>query len=404
MSFELLEYVKKFGFALIVGFGFFVQPFLTFLVILFSAFLSRDRTLRGMPLVLIVGALYLSLVNVTKLPESDLVNYLAVFNSARQLDLASYLIINYREPLYYLSLYGFANLPSVDGRLYVFLSTFFPYVLWGLAVLRLGGALNLERRAMLSLLTFLLFFAQIFSLSAHLCRQFLASSLVMLFLVEHAISGRRLWGVGFLGAMMHYSALPFLLLCFVRPIRRVSAGVSMLIHAFALLVFYALVVKISPLFLNVPLIGIVFNRLSNGQGAQLESLDLMALIMAASMLLMSVLDLIRSGVVGSDVRRWNILLCIVVVSVTVVLASVQSTLSEIALRYFFYLYFLMGLALVFWMKGWLFIRLGMYGVALLSIPMFFYKVSHGAWTYASVHSLLFDPLWSLWVYMKSEYV
>lgn len=401
---ELPKLVEKVGLTLIIGLGFVIQPFWTFLVVLVLAWLSKDRSDRGGQIVLIVGAFYLSLVNLTKLPESDLVNYLQVFNSAQQLDLASYLILNAREPLYYVSLYWLANLPNADGRLYVFLSTLLPYLLWGSAVLRLGRALHLERRAILSLLTFLLFFGQLFSLSAHLCRQFLASSLVMVFLADHAISGRRRWGIGLLGAMMHYSALPLLLLCFVRPLRRFSGGVSVLFHAFALLFSYALVSRIAPLLLGVPLIGIVFNRLANGQGAQLESLDFMALTFAASMLFISMLDLIRGGIVVPNVRGWNILLCIVVVSVAVVLASVQPSLSEIALRYFFYLYFLMGLALPFWMARWLLIRWTVHGLALFSVPLFFHKISHGEWTYASIQFLLFEPAWSLWACMKSVYI
>lgn len=399
-----LQCVTKIGLTLFVGLGFLAQPFLTFIVVLLLAWLSKDRNDRGLLAVIIVGALYLSLVNLTKLPESDMVNYLEVFDNAQQLDLTSYLLLNAREPLYYVSLYGLANLPNVDGRLYIFLSTFFPYFLLGSAVLRLGVALHLERRAILALLVFLLFFGQLFSLSAHLCRQFLASSLVMVFLADYSISGRRRWGVGLLGVMMHYSALPLLLLCFVRPLRRFSSGVSVLFHAFALLSFYALVSKVAPLFLGVPLIGIVFNRLANGEGAQLDTLDLTALIFAASMLFMSLLDLIRGGTVVPRVKGWNVLLCIVVVSVAVVLASVQPSLSEIALRYFFYLYFLLGLALVFWMARWFLVRWGVYGLALFALPLFFYKVSYGRWAYAPIHSLLFDPAWSLWAYMKSAYI
>ncbi|MBI3382863.1 MAG: hypothetical protein HY019_12730 [Aquabacterium sp.] len=399
-----LQCVTKIGLTLVVGLGFLAQPFLTFIVVLLLALLSKDRNDRGLLVVIIVGALYLSLVNLTKLPESDMVNYLEVFDNAQQLDLTSYLLLNAREPLYYVSLYGLANLPNVDGRLYIFMSTFFPYFLLGSAVLRLGVALHLERRAILSLLVFLLFFGQLFSLSAHLCRQFLASSLVMVFLVDYSISGRRRWGIGLLGVMMHYSALPLLLLCFVRPLRRFSSGVSVLFHAFVLLSFYALVSKVAPLLLGVPLIGIVFNRLANGEGAQLDALDLTALIFAASMLFMSLLDLIRGGAFVPRVKGWSVLLCIVVVSVAVVLASVQPSLSEIALRYFFYLYFLLGLALAFWMARWLLVRWGVYGLALFALPLFFYKVSHGRWAYAPIQSLLFDPAWSLWAYMKSAYI
>lgn len=381
--------------------AFVLQPAQSLALALLLAWCRPQAGPHGLGVVLLLGAMYLALVNVTKRPESDLATYLEAFEYAQHLDLGPFLLLNTREPLYYVSLYGLANLPGVDGRIYVFLSTLLPYLLFGTAVLRIGVALRLERRSLLSLLLFLLFFGQLFSLSAHLFRQFLAASLAMLFLADHAVTSRRRWGLALFGMMVHYSAMPLMLLSLLQPLRRYSGVLSVLFHMVTLMVIYGLAVQVAPLLLDVPVLGMMFQRIASGEGAELDPLTLPALATAALFLVISFYSLARTSGSALGAQDWSVLLCTVTVCVIVLVSSAQPTLSEIATRYFFYLYFLIGLVLPFLMMRVPLSRCAVHGLALLSVPLFFYKLAHGEWTFAPVSSLIFEPMWMLWSHQSS---
>lgn len=384
----------------VVGVCFVIQPAMTLALAVLLVW-CQPATRGSLPGLLLLGALYLALVNVTKQPESDLVNYLESFDEAQRLDLGTFLRLNAREPLYYLSLFGLAKLPGVDGRVYVFLSTLLPYLVFGAAVLRLGSALRLERRAQLSLLVLFLFFPQLFSLSAHLLRQFLASTLLILFLADQAVTGRRRWSLGLLGMLVHYSSIPLFLLSLLQPLKRFSAVVSVLFYALSLVVLYALAVQVAPLLLDVPTLGIIFQRLDNGEGATLDPLTLPTLSTAVLFLAFAVFCLARTGGRMLGAQDWSVMLCTTTLCMVVLISSVKPTLSEISVRYFFYMYFFMGLLLPFLIARQPRSRWAVHALAMLSVPLFFYKLASGVWTFAPLLELLFDPAWMLWSHLDS---
>lgn len=382
------------------GIAFLIQPALTLLLVFLLAW-AYPAVKSGPSSVLLLGALYLALINVTKLPESDLAVYLQSFDDAKSLSLGAFLLLYAREPLYYVSLYGLASVSGLDGRTYVFLSTFIPYLVFGTAVLRMGVAMQINRRALLSLLVFLLFFGQLFSLSGHLLRQFLASSLVMLFLSAYAVAGRRRLGLGLLGMMVHYSSMPLILLSFLKAPKRYSASVTLLLQTLILMALYAIAVYVAPYFTELPVLGMVFQRLANGEGAELDPLSLSALGTAAMVLVISLFSFARTNAKELSAGDETVLLCTILVCVIVLTASTQPMLSEIATRYFLYLYFLIGLVLVILMARVPISRLAVHMLAVLSVPLFFYKLVYGEWNFAPLDSLLFDPAWMLWGYLSN---
>jgi hypothetical protein len=400
-SYELRD---QSGIWLLVGMAFLVQPFLVLTVFVIYTSLKSLNNSRGLWGVLFLGSLYLALINVTKIPESDMANYLLSFLDAQQVDLSSYLQLYPREPFYYFLLFGLANFPGIDGRVYVFLSTLAPYLIYGTAVLRLGKFLKVENKAMLSLLIFILFLPQLFSISAHLHRQFLASSLVMLFLAEQAITGKRRWAIGLFGMMIHYSSLFVPLLSFLKPLKRYGGIISVVLHALILLIFYSIALKIAPHLIEMPVLGIVFQRLVDAEGAELDPLTLLPLLTAAFLLLGSFFILAEQQKHHFNVQAWPLMVCTSIICVIVLVSSLQSTLTEIAVRYFFYLYFLIGLVLVFFMYRAPISRYAVYILSFLFVPFFFYKVSFGEWTFAPLSMLLFEPAWELWSYQRSSYM
>ena len=202
--------------------------------------------------------------------------------------------------------------------------------------------------------------------------------------------------------LMHYSSMPFFLLSLLQPHKRYSSILSLLFHALTLVLVYALAVQVAPLFLDVPVLGMVFQRLVNGEGAQLDPLTLPVLGTAVLYLAVSLFSLARTSGRKLGAQDWTVMLCTVTVCVVVLMTSVQPTLSEIAVRYYFYLYFLMGLVLPFLMVRVPLSRWGVHALALLSVPLFFYKLASGEWTFAPLIALLFEPAWMLWGHLASS--
>lgn len=378
-----------------VGIAFLLQPSLTLASALFLAW-SQPSGKPSLVGVLVLGALYIALVNVTKLPENDLAAYFEAVKDAKTLNLSTFLLLHTREPLYYVVLYGLTNLTDLDGRAYIFLSSLVSYLVFGTAVLRLGRALKLQRRSILSLLIFLFFFTFLFNLSAHLLRQFLAASLLMLFLADHAVTGRRRWGLGLLGVMIHYSSLPLLLLSLVKPFKRFSGLSSFWLHVLVLLVIYLLMILAAPLLVDLPLLGIVFQRIASGEEGGQESLTMPILCMAAFFMVISLYSLVHTTTQAFGVQDRTVHFCMITVCGIVLMYGAQPSISEIPLRYFFYVYFLMFLTLVFLMARVPITSVFVHLMALLSIPLFFYNLAFGQWTFAPVLSILFGPAWILW--------
>lgn len=379
-------------------FAFYVQPFLT-LLILFSIVSTRKIiNIKQLSAVLFFAVLYISLVNTSKYPESDLENYVQAFLSAREMDLVEYLIIYNRELLYYLSLYLFALIPWSGIHSYIFFSTLLPYLIFGAALLRLGKSIGLDSHLILRLIISFIFFPQLFSLSGHLLRQFLAAALLMLFLSDFVVVGVRKWGVAFLGGLMHYSAVALLFLAIARPLRNFSPILNLHLYSLLIPLVYMAAVLAAPVFLDFPVLGVIAGRISSGEGHDLESLGLPAVFMAIILGLLSFYGLIFKKFWREDGRAWLVYFISSVVVVLVLAASANASLSEIALRYFFYLYFLIGLVVLLLCPTSKRLRFLVKLSPFLALPYYFYKLGYGEWAYAPVGQLIFGPSWILWGY------
>jgi hypothetical protein len=218
----------------------------------------------------------------------------------------------------------------------------------------------------------------------------------MLFLADHAVTGRRRWGLGLVGVMIHYSSLPLLLLSLVQPYKRFSGLSSFWLHALVVLLIYVLTILVAPLLVDLPILGIVFQRIASGEEGELDSLTMPILCMAAFFMAMSLYSLVNITALPFGVRDWTVQFCMITVCGIVLMYGVHPSVSEIPLRYFFYVYFLIFLILVFLMVRVPITSVIVHLMALLSIPLFFYNIAFGQWKFAPVLSILFGPAWILW--------
>lgn len=377
---------------------FVLQPFLTLFLMVFLGLTKGFTSRKFVYLIAFLGSCYLGLINTTKLPDSDLLNYLDWYRTAQNFPLVDYLIINFREPLYFVSLYGIANIPSSSPQLFIFFSTLVSYFIFLIAIIRTSIHLGLREKLIIGLILLFLFFAPLFSLSAHLMRQFLAATIVVLFLSEYIISGKRKWLILFLAVLVHYSSIIFIPIVFLKKIRMFSYNISLVLCLTALALMYFIAKGATPLFADIPVLGFVFDRISAEDGAELEALSLSAISFAFISAFISFLNMryIRRPVACDEL--WVINIGVIVIVVIALLANMQTQLSEIAHRFFFYLYFLLGLTLPMYMASRKNSARFLLTVLLIAIPFFVYKLQFGEWEYAPLNTLLFAPSWLLWPY------
>jgi hypothetical protein len=384
--------------ATIVLLLFVLQPFLTLLLMVFLGLTKELTSRKFVYLIAFMGSCYLGLINTTKLPDSDLLNYLDWYRVAQNLHLVDYLTINPREPLYFISLYGIANLPFSSPQLFIFFSTLVSYFIFLIAIIRTSIHLGLREKLIIGLIILFLFFAPLFSLSAHLMRQFLAGTIIVLFFSEYIISGKRKWLILLSAVLVHYSSIIFIPIVFLKKIRMFSSSISLVLCISALALMYFISKGTAHLFNNIPVLGFVLDRISAEDGAELGALSLQAILMALISAFISFLNIrcIRRPYASHEL--WVINLSVIAIVVIALFANIQTQLSEIALRFFFYIYFLLGLSLPIYMASRKSSARFLPVILLIEILFFAYKLQFGEWVYAPLNILLFAPSWLLWPY------
>jgi hypothetical protein len=156
------------------------------------------------------------------------------------------------------------------------------------------------------------------------------------------------------------------------------------------------------LFADAPVLGFVFQRVAAEGGAELGHLSVASIFFTIVMLTLSIsnlMDLSRvQNIEPASIRRWRISAVVIILGVIVLVANLLDETTEIALRYFFYMYFFMGLVFpIFAARHRKYIIL-VIPLLILWIPIFFYNLQFGIWSYSSMFNLMFLPSWDLWSY------
>ncbi len=378
---------------------FLLQPFLSFLLLLFIGLTKKKITSKFIFLVSLVGSCYLGLINTTKLPESDLLNYIDWYASAQESSVQEYILLNSREPLYFIGLYGIANSPVSSEKFFIFLSTVLSYYIFLYAIVKLSICVKLNFKSPVGLVILFILFAPMVSLSAHFMRQFLAGSLVVLFFSEYVTTNKKKWLILLFAILIHYSSILFVPIALARKIGKFSIGISLILNLAFLPVAYVLSKYAAPIFNDFPILGLVFNRVAAEDGAELGSLSAVAVVFSMFIIIIAIANIRALYRSGGNNAVWCINVAVLVIGLTSVVANTQPQLTEIATRFFFYLYFLSGLVLPIHLS----FRKNSVGILTMAliivIPFFVYKLAYGEWTYSPLIDLAIAPSWVLWSHL-----
>jgi hypothetical protein len=192
--------------------SFLIFPFWTILgnAILFSKIKNKKL---GIRVLIIMISLFLALVNSTKQLESDLLVYSEIFDSVKDQNLLTFLILAGKEQLYAFFTYLTYHLTFGNFSAHIFLLTAISYTLYLNSIRRICEKFHLLPLVMASSILFASFFPQLFSLSAHINRQFFATSLILYILSIVISRGVRRRIYALLGPLIHSTVVvisPFL--------------------------------------------------------------------------------------------------------------------------------------------------------------------------------------------------
>lgn len=342
----------------------------------------------------ILGAAYLGLINTTKIPDSDLAVYLDWYALAQDLNLIEYLGLFTREPLYYAWMYLVSKVSNGNEAAFTFFSTVVTYTLILHNVARISRHFALSNRVTVLLLVTFIFFGPLFSLSAHLMRQFFAAALVLTFYTAWIVTGKRQWWILIGALFVHYSAVLFILFAAIKMPRKFRPALSLVLMTVLLAVVFVFVRKVSSAMVNMPLFGMIFSRIASDEGHDIGHLSISALAFVASIAGLAVSNL-KSRLMSSSESVLSVNITVILLAIIVLFANASDATVEIAKRFYFYQYFLFALALASSTLTSRY-RAILIVMPLIAAPHFFLNIEMGAWQYTNLARLAFLPSWELW--------
>lgn len=342
-------------------------------------------------------SLLLGLINITKIPESDMKRYVDWFYTAQEMNFFDYIFAFTAEPVYHVLAFSLHELFGGNLSLFIFSFTAIVYSIFLTALLTLCFSAKLPSRVILGFLVFGAFFPQLFSLSMHLNRQFLAGVLLFFFFTESLVKDKKRWLIFVTAGFTHTTAwffLPFVLLPIFRERMKPSIFVA------GIIVFSAFIFTLPFLgkFLggtDVAFLSYTGRRMAQEEYFELGSIGFLPIVLIISNILIIQYKFFLSRTLPSDISGRNFSsfgMAFLVVGLFILLSSLNPATVELSLRFLFYIYFLMFISLVIVLHKNRFSVLTI-PVFIFLIPVYFFiNLEVGIWEYQNYGVVLLQPI------------
>lgn len=343
----------------------------------------------------IIGYVFLGLclgcINALKIPENDLLNYMQFFTNAGRYDFFNYLKIEDKEYLFFslnfLSYYLFNG----NFQIYLVFFTAFCYFLLFYSIRILDKHLQLGKESYFLAIVVLVLFPNIFAISAHLMRQFLASSLLMIFFVKNIFEDNKKNILFLISAcLIHSSALFFII--FLIPFFNVRINYTrLLIFLIFSLSFGLILGNFAYLLSGIPVLGYGIIRFMDNENIyEADKLSFLSILLQGITVFLIYFGIKKYKL--NNITRLHKLLYIVLFLIIFILSNYQNT--QIAARFNFYIYFLFPISIYFLysilnikeIKSKIFFNFSLIGLFLF---WFIYKLNYGTWKYEHIEKLFF---------------
>lgn len=201
---------------------FFFFPFLG--IILSTFFLIGERGTctnkekrQHISLFIIMCSLMLGLINITKVPENDLVWYMDHFHEAKNTNLLYFMreslttwtSSSWKEPIYSLLVWIINRLSGDDGAFFKCFITILNYLFLNASIYLFAKRFGFPSRFVIFGIVTMCFIPYIFTMSMHLIRQFLANSILMFVAIQRCFYDKKNYWLMLLGALIHSTSILF---------------------------------------------------------------------------------------------------------------------------------------------------------------------------------------------------
>lgn len=330
-------------------------------------------------------------INVLKVPESDLLNYIEFYINAGKYDFINYLKIEDKEYLFFSLNYFSYYVLGGSFHIYLIIFTALCYFLLFYSVRILDKHLKFGKESYFLAIIVIVLFPNIFSISAHLMRQFLAASLLIVFLIKNIFEGDKksiLFLV--LSCLIHSSALLFIIILLPFFNKRMS-NTYMFIFLILSLGFGLILGRFSSLFEGVPVLGYGIQRFTERDNVHVtENLGYLTILLQGITVFLFYFGIKKYKL--NNFSRLYKLLYITLFLIIFILSNYQNT--QMASRFNFYIYFLFPISIYF-LYSILNIRekksKNFFNLSLISLFLFWFcfKLNYGTWKYEHIEKLFF---------------
>ncbi|WP_237134317.1 EpsG family protein [Pseudohongiella sp. O18] len=353
---------------------------------------------RTVDLTVLIASVAIALLNTTKVPESDLYNYLLFYEQATSVSMDEYLSArDYRDPFFHWLSFIIARVSNANHLIYVFVITFVVFLFFLKAVENIGRSSGLSASIVLILVIAAAFFGPSVSLSGHLLRQMLAGSLVCYFIstLDNTQPSKFNWVYLLLSVLTHISVFLF----FPILVARIYQGskYSKYFNAGALLLFVSFSVFLfssagRTVLSDAAFIGVLVARSSSLDGADIQALSLLSLLIIFATFMISVFIVLlkMKGKLTGPLPTIGSTLSLYLISFVLITYLLGG--NEISSRYFFFVYMLMLALLPLALVGFKNKRIVALTVLLLSLASFYISVIDGVWQYDGLWLSLVFPI------------
>ena len=330
-------------------------------------------------------SIVVSLISSSKIPESDLINYIDHFHAASDLSFLEFSVY-FKEPGYAVIVYVFDFLSQSNVAVFLLLFAFLSYYLFLTSLRILGEKIEIHHSLLVSIISMAAFFPLIFSGNLHLMRQTLA---VIVFILAFVLTYNKRRMIYILSApLFHITSLAIVIIYSAYSFFGFRANLIILAAGVAMFYFFsqilALVIGTFSM-LALDLSQYYASKLTTQNFGILNPLGVAPKLFVISAMIIScafLVRVVREKIVTSD-NLVSMVWAFFCICALVLLFSQFDELSEIVNRYLYYLYYLFFIVLLLFAKefdSWYLRYLLNLGV-IFSFVLFAFNVSNGTWVY-----------------------
>lgn len=386
-----------------------ILPFISIILMILLIINQRSIGNKVFQTVFLMLSVFLGLINMTKIPESDLKNYYEIYTEAGNMPFINYIFLTGKEPAFFIYNYIVYHLASINVQHYILITTVISYMFIFNSIYKLTNLYTDNCNIILFAISLAAFFPQLFSLSAHLIRQFMAASIIMYAIILKVFYNRRIWYYLIIAAFIHTTVLFFVPLIFINLLKdkiklktffKLSIALVLII-AFITLIFSKIV---STLTYNPFLYALSYSllRMNEVSEYKAELIPLIGYILIVFLFIILVRTQYNITLWRSIETRQGLIHFANIFFIFSIFILTNFMNDEMAIRYFFYAYFFFPLIFpLILLRNSLVYRMTRFYISLFIIVFFFFKIQNGAWSYAPIKNILFRDIFYFTTYQIS---